>query len=292
MLAIFLALIAYCINAVVFLVDKYLLDAPLPRPLAYAFWVAILSSFALFLIPFGVHIPDAGYLFVAGLCGMATFLGLIFLYESIMAGDVSVAATKVGAMSAMASYLLSMAILPAAHRNLNGIAFIFLVFGTLMLARASGKVVFRYAFFSGVCMGLSVVLLKWAFVNGDFVNGIFWSRMGFVASAMVALLSPEARSQIFKFLDRSSHHSQRLFLANKALAAGGFLLLYYAIHEGAVDVINGLIGFQFVFVFVIAMAVREHFPQLERRVSLRILTNKIIGITCIFIGFVWTLLLA
>lgn len=289
MFAIYLALFAYFVNAVVFLVDKYLLDAPLPRPLAYAFWVAILSAFALFLIPFGVIFPDMSYLLVAGLCGMATFLGLVFLYESMMIGDVSVAATKVGALSAMSSYLFSMMILPSAHRDLNGIAFLFLVFGTLMLARASGRVVFRYALLSGICMGLSVVLLKWVFVHGDFVNGVFWSRMGFVGAAMLSLLSPEARSQIFKFVDRSSHHSQRVFLANKALAAGGFLLLYYAISLGAVDVINALIGFQFMFVLILALALRTYLPQLEKRITLRALTNKLIGIVCIIIGFLFTL---
>ena len=53
----YLALLAYFINAVVFIIDKHLLAGHMPKYHAYAFGVAILSLGAVFLIPFGVKYP-------------------------------------------------------------------------------------------------------------------------------------------------------------------------------------------------------------------------------------------
>jgi len=101
MIWLYLALLAYLINAVAFIVDKYLLAAPIPRPFAYAFWVALLSSFALVLIPFGVLWYGSFYFFVSFISGLAFFLGLIMLYRAIKISDISVASTKVGAFGAI-----------------------------------------------------------------------------------------------------------------------------------------------------------------------------------------------
>lgn len=285
MLPIYLALFAYLINALVFLVDKYLLSAPIPRPLAYAFWVSVLSLFALFLIPFGVTMPSAEYLIIAFVSGAAMFLGLIFLYESIMAGDISVASAKVGAFSAITAYVLSFFILPDSAHELNILAASLLIGGIFLLSRTHGKVVLQYTMVAGFFSGISVVFLKWTFNEGDFIDGVFWTRMFFVGTALITILSKDARAQIKKFLTHSPQKSQHLFFLNKALAAIGFFILYYAINVGSVATIQSLLGFQFVFVFVIALAMKAHFPKLEQKISKTDLSFKIAGITLVFIGF-------
>src|SRR5690606_22229694 len=108
----FFALLAYLINAVAFVIDKYLLSAPLPRPFAYAFWVAALSVFALVLIPFGVSTdfgPD--YFLISLGSGLSFFIGLNFLYFAIKATDVSIASTMSGVLTAVFSYFLSVSLL-------------------------------------------------------------------------------------------------------------------------------------------------------------------------------------
>ena len=81
MLWIYLAVGAQILIAIAVVVDKYLLSAKPVKPLAYAFGVAILSSLALFFLPFGVGLPslDAVPLIVA--TGIAQMVSLIFFFN-------------------------------------------------------------------------------------------------------------------------------------------------------------------------------------------------------------------
>ena len=94
MLWLYLAITAYFINAVVFVIDKYLLAAPIPKYRAYAFGVSVLSLGAVFLIPFGVSWYGLNYFLIAVSAGASFFIGLIFLYRAIRESDISVLRNK------------------------------------------------------------------------------------------------------------------------------------------------------------------------------------------------------
>src|SRR3989338_5010811 len=87
MLWIYLALTAYFVNAIAFVIDKHLLSSSLPRPFAYAFGVSILSILAVVLIPFGVAWLGVQYFFISFVSGTAFFIALFFLYKSIKLSD-------------------------------------------------------------------------------------------------------------------------------------------------------------------------------------------------------------
>ena len=172
MLWIYLALTAYFVNAIAFVIDKHLLSSSLPRPFAYAFGVSILSILAVVLIPFGVAWLGVQYFFISFVSGTAFFIALFFLYKSIKLSDVSVASINVATLSAIFTYVLSVFILKEKLGTNNGLAFVFLVLGILFLGMIR-RDIFRYSILAGLFFGLSLVLLKWTFNYSDFVNGIF-----------------------------------------------------------------------------------------------------------------------
>src|SRR3989344_4234375 len=110
MLWLYLALLAYLINAIVFVIDKYLLAGHIPKYHAYAFGVSILSLSSFVLIPFGVSWQGFGYFLIAISSGAAFFVGLMFFYKSIKDSDVSIAATQIGTMSAVAAIETSLSL--------------------------------------------------------------------------------------------------------------------------------------------------------------------------------------
>src|SRR3989338_7441093 len=111
MLWLYLALTAYFINACVFIIDKYLLAAPIPKYHAYAFGVSVLSLSSILLIPFGVSWYGIEYFLIALTSGASFFIGISFLYKAIKKSDVSVASTQVGTMGAIFTYIFSILVL-------------------------------------------------------------------------------------------------------------------------------------------------------------------------------------
>lgn len=288
MVWIYLALWAYFLNAISFIIDKYLLASPIPRPFVYAFWVAALSGVAVVLIPFGVSWITPGMFLVALLSGITFFLGLIFFYKSLKQGDVSVGAAKTGTFTVLFSYIFSPLILGPGSVHPDLFASLFLLIGIAILARV-GKSILPYSIASGAFFGLSLIILKYVFGQTDFINGIFWTRMGFVLSAIIPLAIPELRQQVTASF-KTTPRSRTIFIFNKIVAGCGFLSLYYAIQLGNVAVVNSLLGLQFVFVFLLAVLLRKAIPAVAENFTRSVVWNKIVGIGFITAGFLKVLI--
>lgn len=285
MLWLYLALTAYFINACVFIIDKYLLAAPIPKYHAYAFGVSVLSlsSLLLLLIPFGISWYGMGYFLVALTSGASFFVGISFLYKTIKESDVSVASTQAGTMGAVFTYIFSILILKESLGFINLFAFLFLIGGTFMLGKLQ-KHVFLTALLSGIFFGLSYVFLKLSFNAADFINGIFWTRLGFVGTAFITLCSRHVREEIKFSYRNASGRSKGLFVFNKFLAGIGFLILYFSIRLGNVSLVNALLGLQFMFTFLLAVVLKDKLPSLKENLDKSVLAFKLVGITFVLVG--------
>ncbi|OGN02510.1 MAG: hypothetical protein A2655_02180 [Candidatus Yanofskybacteria bacterium RIFCSPHIGHO2_01_FULL_43_42] len=284
MIWLYLALLAYFINAVVFVIDKYLLAGHIPKYHAYAFGVAILSLGAVFLIPFGVNLPGFGsFLLMVG-AGVVFFAGLLLLYKSIKESDVSIAATQVGTVGAIFTYLFSVIILKEVLSPLNSVAFLFLVSGIFLLGRIEKRVLV-WAIFAGVLFGMYYVLLKLSFNTAGFVNGLFWTRVGFVGGAFVSLIFPHVRKEVKFTYDYSPLKSKTLFVFNKLLAAAGFIILYFAINLGNVSLVNGLLGIQFLLTFVLVLFLGGKVSGVQEKTDRATIAHKLSGILVVLVGF-------
>ena len=283
MLWLYLALIAYFINACVFIIDKYLLAAPIPKYHAYAFGVSVLSLSSLVLIPFGVSWHGVGYFVLALSSGATFFAGISFLYKAIKESDVSIAATQAGTLGAVFTYIFSVLILKESLNLTNLFAFSFLLGGLFLLGKIQ-KHIFFTALLAGISFGLSYVLLKLSFNMSDFINGIFWTRVGFVGTAFATLASSHVREEI-KFSYHNSHNrSKGLFVLNKFIAGIGFIILYFAIRLGDVSLVNALLGIQFMFTFILAAVFKDKLPGIKENLSKPVLKFKLAGIVFILIG--------
>lgn len=283
MLWLYLAITAYFINACVFIIDKYLLTAPIPKYHAYAFGVSVLSLSSVLLIPFGVSWHGIGYLLIALTCGASFFIGISFLYKAIKRSDVSVAATQVGTIGAIFTYIFSVLILKESLGLTNLFAFIFLIGGIFLLGKLQ-KHVFITALWAGIFFGLSYVFLKLSFNSSDFINGIFWTRMGFVGTAFTTLLSRHVREEIKFSYRNTSGRSKGLFVLNKFIAGIGFLILYFSIRLGNVSLVNALLGLQFMFTFLLAAVLKDRLPSIKENLDKSVLPFKLAGMVFVLVG--------
>ncbi len=286
MLWIYLAIAAYFIDALVFVVDKYLLADNIPYPNAYAFFVAVLTSFALLLFPFGIYLPSFFDFLLAFISGISFFLGLVFLYHAIKEADVTEVMPAIGALTAIFTFGLSVWLLPRALSYQEIWAFVLLVGGTLMMSylHFTNKKLVVYIFASAIGQAISFVTLKFFFELTDFVNGLFWTRVGLLIGAGLMLLVPACRDEILHTFKRSTGGAKSMFLMNKILAAAAFILLYYAIKIGDVVFINAIQGVQYVLVFFVGSALVGMFPILFKNHMPPVVPRKIIAAFLIAAG--------
>lgn len=280
----YLAVAAYALNAIAFVIDKHLLSAPILQPISYAFWVGILSSVVVFIIPLGVYWISFYYFLISFASGAAFFFTLVFLYKAIKKTDITVASTKVGVLGIIFTYIFSVLILKDYLAIREILAFGFMIAGILFMGKTS-KRVWREAFLSGIFFGISTVLLKLTFNNSTFLNGFFWTRIGLIGMALLMLVHPAIRKEIFLSFRKSSHSSMSVFVLNKIVAGAGFGLLYVAIKLGNVSLVNALLSVQFIFIFLLALIFRNKIPGIAENVKGIVLFEKLAGIALVGIGF-------
>jgi len=283
MLWFYVAIIAYVINAIVFVVDKHLLSAPIPNPLSYAFWVSLLSLAVVVVIPFGISWVNFNYFLVAFLSGAAFFLSLVFLYKAVKKSDVSVASTKVGVIGIISTYTLSVLVLKDYFSGQDIVALGLLAMGILFVGK-TGKGAWLEALISGIGFGASTVLLKLTFNQSTFLNGFFWTRIGLVSTALFILAHPPTRKEVFSSFTNSPHPSKFIFVGNKILAGMGFALLYVAIKLGSVSIVNALLSVEFVFIFLLALIFRKKISGIAENLTVRVILVKLAGMAIIGAG--------
>ncbi|MEK7203718.1 MAG: EamA family transporter [Patescibacteria group bacterium] len=283
----YIAVIAYFVNASVFVIDKYLLSTKIPRPFAYAFWTAILSSFVFVLVPV-IDLPDFGFFVLSFVSGAAFFLGNVFIFKTVKLSDASIAATKVGALTAIFTYVFSLLILKEVFLLSNFFAIAFLILGILFLGKIR-KGIMAHALISGIFFGLSLVLLKLAFTEAGFLNGFFWTRIGFIGAALISLVSDRAREEISLSFRQAPAKSKFIFVFNKILAGIGFITLYLAILLGNVSLTNALLGVEFVFIFFLTLFLRNKIPAIAENLKREVLAYKLFGIAFVVVGFLMIL---
>ena len=300
MLWLLIAIIGRFIDAWVAIIDKLILKHTVFKPASYAFFTGIFSIFTVgFIIPiswviksFGVFaVPDLPLMFFDFFIGIVLFFAIFSLFSAFHLTEASRAATFIGSLVPIFTLCLSFFILGEKLPENYIWSFAFLILGTFIIA-LSGKS-FRiggalpYALLSAFLWALFFVLMKKVFGIQSFTTTLFWMELGLVIGALLFLLKPAARAEIFKSSvavpAKKSHIA--LFVLNKLLGRVSSLLIIFAVSLGNVTMVNALEGIKYVFVFLIAILFSAIFPKiLKEELSFPIILQKVLAIILIGIG--------
>lgn len=302
---ILLVVIGQFLSAIVALIDKYIVTSKsvVLRPLAYAFWLSVLSAgsvviYLLSWIPIpidGLDFPSfaniqAPSLMIAALAlaaGYAYFTALLSFFTALKSSDASDVVPVVGGLTALATLLLSFSFLDAELTRSFFYGFVLLTLGTVVVSkfRFTPRTVLSTAH-AGLMFGVHYVALKGLFNVTNFDTAFFWSRAAIVFVALSLLLVPEYSEKIIS-RTRESHAREGVFvIGNKILAGVASLLLLKAIEFGDVALVQALGGLQFLFLLLISAFFG---PRIARdcgeNVSTRDIIQKSISISLIVCGF-------
>lgn len=294
----FFALIAYFFNAVTALLDKFLLAGRIKEPAVYAFFVSILSLFAIFLIPFGFQAIPWQTATVFLISGVFFLYGLVAFYIAVKRSEISRVAPLVGIIISIIAGVASLAFGPAAPVSFSPMHFLSLL---LLLAGAfliafdlplrQTDAIMKSTLLAGSLMALSLIFLKTGYKNADFINGLVWSRFGFIIGGVTLLVIPDFRKAIlaecasFSSVNKRNLTTGFWFILNKVFGAIATFFLTYATFLGPVTFIQALNGVQYAFLLVMALPLSYRFPHIfQERLHFWDWFQKAVAVVLIIIG--------
>lgn len=292
------AIISYLILAIVFLLDKYLLENRIPDPGLYAFYTGLLSISIFLLVPFvDFVIPSFQDFLLAFFVGIIFVFALFWFYKALHLFEASRVVPTVGAMAPFFS-LLFIFIFTKGEETLSSFqipAFLMLILGSFLISyQGAKKISFRTFLFSSlaaVFFALFFVLQKNVFgAIQHFWASLIWMSTGsFFAALCFFLFSGKIREEVCVKRNTFCKKTAFIFFLSKILAAAGGLLQRRAIFLITdfieVSIVQGLQGVQYAFLFVLALFFSWKFPKiLEEKISKKIIVQKSLAIILIGIG--------
>lgn len=283
-------IVAYFLNALSAVVDKFLLTKKIPQPAVYTFAIVLLGLFGLVLAPWGFGYISPFNFNIALIGGVAYSFALFALFKALTYNETSRITPLIGGLSPIFVFLFSFLILSERLNQSQIFAFVLIVLGSFVIAYSSNtthsdKKSYAWALLSAILFGIAYTLTKYIFGVTTFVNGFVWLRLTSFLGGMFLLMSPGNRSAIWQSFHQKEASTGGLFLLGQVSGSASFLLINYAISMASVILVNALQGVQYVFLLVMVLLLSIHYPKiLEEKMHGAVLVQKIIAIILIGVG--------
>ncbi len=284
--------VAYLLNAIAAVVDKYLLAKSIPQPAVYAFFISFLGIIALVLIPFGFAVPSFIQIIISLAAGLTFTFALLYLFKALKCNDTSRITPFIGGWQPLFIFILSFLFLNEKLSHAEIFAFFILVGGTILITlefgKKEGKGGFGVATVSAILFAISYVLTKEVYLNQTFISGFVWTRIGAFLGALLLLIPTDNRRAIFANFKKSKPQQQKtgaLFIGGQAAGALSFLLVNYAISLASVSLVNAMQGLQYVFLLVMVFFLAKFHPKiLKEKMTGLIIWQKVGAIVLVGVG--------
>jgi len=287
-----IAILAYFLFAIVFLIDKNLLTGPIQNPKVYTFYTGLLRALVVFLIPFiDFNVPGVSQIILSFLAGGFFVAALFWFFKGLQLFEPSRVVPAIGGVVPIFIFFFVFIIslgeeIPA---SLHILALIFLICGSVLISYDKTKKIsfgsLRISLPASFFFAISAVLVKYVYLAQPFLQGFIWINIGGFLTTMFLLLFKEVRDSLFKIKIKMPKKTAAIFISNQAMGAGANILLNWAIALtplAYVAITSALQGTQYVFLLGLALILSFKFPQiLKEEISKEIIFQKVVAILLI-----------
>ncbi|MBI4426951.1 MAG: hypothetical protein HY569_00480 [Candidatus Magasanikbacteria bacterium] len=293
----FIAVAGYFLLAIVFILDKLIVQKSVSKPVVYTFYSTIIMFGALLGLPF------VGFGLLAGIdwlwatmSGVAFGLALWTFYLAVHHGEVTHIGPFNGAMVTVFLYVLGWQFLGEKLSGLQMGGIVILVFASLLLSFEKSKehngfhIGFWWAIVSGLFFAISHVSAKYLYGIYPFWTALIWTRAATGLVGLLVLLFPSVRAALKHAKTKPKTYARRhagwIMAVDKIFAVVSNLLIQFAIAIGAVTLVGAMSGLQFALMFVMVYLLtklsprvfKEYFTRKEIAVELIALALVVIGL--------------
>lgn len=259
----------HILTSVSIVLSKALLSRAFNNPFVFIFYVGILSILVVFLIPFGFELPSV-YTIMFNLATGAIFvLALGMFYVALQNSEASRMAPFIGAVIPVLLLFFELQVLHISLSKQHLIAFIILLFGSLLITldfnkkTAIPKKIWFYGMLSAGLFAISFAMTKTAFIHQPFLSAFIWMRFGSVL-IVLPLLFTRHRLEIIEAIRELKGKSGIMYLLTQLFGSLGFVFINYGIALASVALVNALQGVQYIFLLLLAVAVSKKYPELMK----------------------------
>ncbi len=290
---ILLAILAYFLLSVESVANKFLITGKVKSWRLYLFYIGLLSLFSLLLAPFGLKWPGIQIFLVSVAAGVIFFGYLAFLFSSLKGSAVSRVFVLIGAVSTLVTAVLSKMLLDEQFDLQKIAGILLLIIGGILISFKFYKHKlfsgYKKALIAGVLLAVSMIVLKYAYDQQNFVSTYIYSRFGIAGMTVVLLLVPSYRKRVFSLLKKKDKSKQAsnfgAVVGVKTLAGIATAIREYSISIGSVVIVSALASVQYLFVFLLSVGLAFYFKSaLKENVEKRNVLHKALGVLCVVVG--------
>ncbi|MEA2007094.1 MAG: hypothetical protein U9O20_02955 [Patescibacteria group bacterium] len=296
---IILAILAYFLLSVESVANKFLITGKVKSWRLYLFYIGLLSLFSLLLAPFGLKWPGLQIFLVSVAAGVIFFGYLAFLFSSLKGSAASRVFVLIGAVSTLVTVILSKMLLDEQFDLQKILGMILLVIGGVLISVKFYKHKlfsgWKKATIAGVLLAFSMIALKYAYDQQNFVSTYVYSRFGITGMTVILLFVPSYRRRVFSLLRKKDKSKQAsnfgAVVSVKALAGVATAIREYSISIGSVAIVSALSSVQYLFVFVISMIMAFHYRNaFKENTDKKTVFYKAVGVMSVVMGVLLVML--
>lgn len=266
---IFFAILGYALMAIVAVLDKGIVSKSLSAN-AYAFYSTFFFFGAFLFLPFAEPMSSWG-MYLASISALGFGCGTWLMMICLSYRGATHVIPFIGGATAISAFVLSSIFLREALSFQQLIGISVLIVACLIFSYERGEEgkgrsresfnVFFWSMLSGLCFGISHVATKPIYTEYSFVTGLVWAKGLIGIVALVILLYPSVRKEIFGKKKPGHKSPLGLVFVDKVLAIGGTLSIQYAFALGSVAIVSGLVGIQYALTLILVMALTVFAPK-------------------------------
>lgn len=286
-----LAILAHGLIGISLIWDKILLRRPETRNLlSYVFWLGFISVFGLILIPFGFRMPPGSAIALAFGAGLMNLAANYFYYAALKAGEASQTLAVMGGFSPLATALIALPLLKSPFGRASMWGFGLMVAGGFVMffaEKVNVKKVLPLVLWASASFGMLNVMQKMAFDETNFVSAYVFFTIGTFVGALLLLVKPSWRKQIFENSEKAEPRNRFWYLVNRFMAGVGSFLIFLAISRTSPAIVEAITGVRYVIIFVGAYGITRLRPRLlSENFSRHALIGKSLATAMIAAGLV------
>lgn len=283
-------LLAYFLNALAVLANKFLLTKTISEPLVYVFYISLVSFLAVLALPF-TRTPSLTVFHLASLSTILWTIGAYFMFKALKTGQISRVIPIIGTLIPLILLIFASGSNTISINQTLAVGF--LIAGMVFLTITDWKGSLNFSelileILSAAFFAISYLILKQAYLSLDFFSVLVWSRLILLPFALAILTIPALRKQIItskgpkiNFLSTSGI----IFLGGQISGAGSEFLILFSISLANPALVNSLQGTQYIFLLIFALVLAKKYPNIfQEKYSISNLFLKFLGMVLIGSG--------
>jgi drug/metabolite transporter (DMT)-like permease len=301
---ILIVIVAQFLYAIAAIIDKFIITSKkVSKPFIYAFFVTLLSVIPILLFALGtfnisffgfilptlenVSRPTLSLISMTLVSAFAGFNALVSLYSALREADASDVIPVIGSVSAVGTLLLSYLVLDDVLTDNFLIALGFFLVGTVLISRLRfNKKVLMLTLHAGLLFALKATVVKKMFVDTNFDQAFFWSRIGIIIFIVSLLLVPRYLGKITVNTKKTKTSGGIWVVGNAILGGLAAYITLKAIDLGNVTIVQALGGLQFVFLILISFFFGRMIPATAgENNTIKDIIQKVFAVSFMIIGF-------